>query len=257
MPIKIPVGFRIICWSVCWAGLILVGAAAARDPDAIVSDSFHYMRGEASVSTVVMTIHRPDWERQMTVKGWTRGEKDSLLRIIEPPRDEGNGTLKKGSEMWTYNPKVNRVIKLPPSMMSQSWMGSDFSNNDLAKSDTLLYDYDHVLEGTETHDGKTVYRIKSIPKPKAPVIWGMQRLKIREDSVMLEEIFYDQDLNPVKILTSSDIQMLGGRLFPKVTTMRKAEEPEEYTQLEYKALEFKKDMPDRIFTLSRLKNPRR
>ena len=248
---------HIVSGMICWTGLIFAGAAAAQDADAIVFDSFHYMRGEASVSTVVMTIHRPDWERQMTVKGWTRGQKESLLRIIEPPRDRGNGTLKKGPEMWTYNPKVNRVIKLPPSMMSQSWMGSDFSNNDLAKSDTLLYDYDHILEGTEIHKGKTVYLIKSIPKPQAPVIWGLQRLKIREDHILLEEIFYDEDLNPVKIMTSSDIQILGGRLFPKFATMRQAEEPEEYTRLEYKALEFKEDLPDRIFTLTRLKTPRR
>jgi outer membrane lipoprotein-sorting protein len=129
-----------------------------------------------------MTIHRPDWERSLTIKAWTRGEKDSIFFILTPPKDVGNGTLKRGREMWIYNPKVNRVIKLPPSMMSQAWMGSDFSNNDLAKSDSILEDYTHLLEGVETHEGKKVYVVKSTPKPAAPVVWGMQRLKIREDS---------------------------------------------------------------------------
>ena len=80
---------------------------------------------------VLMTIHRPDWQRTMTIKAWTKGQKKSLFFIASPPKDEGNGTLKKGREMWMFNPKVNRVIKVPPSMMSKSWMGSDFSNNDL------------------------------------------------------------------------------------------------------------------------------
>lgn len=251
------IGFGIICWCVCWFGLGGAGSAETPDADAIVSASFHYMRGDASVATVRMTIHRPDWEREMTVKGWTRGEKESLLRIVEPARDEGNGTLKKGREMWTYNPKVNRVIKLPPSMMAQSWMGSDFSNNDVAKSDTLLHDYKHVVEGTETLEGKTVYLVKSTPKPQAPVIWGLQRLKIREDDIMLEQIFYDEDLHPVKVMKNTEIRMLGGKLFPKFTTMRKADQPEEYTRLDHLELEFKDDLPDDIFTLSRLKNPRR
>ena len=110
----------------------------ALNANQLVEDSFNYVRGKASVSTVMMTIHRPDWQRKMTIRAWTRGQKESLFYIDAPPKDHGNGTLKKGREMWIYNPKVNRVIKVPPSMMSQSWMGSDFSNNDLSKSDSLL-----------------------------------------------------------------------------------------------------------------------
>ena len=133
--------------------------AQAVDARSLVEDSFNYMRGKSSVATVVMTVHRPDWERKMTIKAWTRGRKDSLFYIDSPPKDHGNGTLKKGREMWMYNPKINRVIKVPPSMMSQSWMGSDFSNNDLAKSDSLLTDYTHSIIGTESHNGKKVYSI--------------------------------------------------------------------------------------------------
>jgi outer membrane lipoprotein-sorting protein len=193
----------------------------------------------------------------MTIKGWTKGMKDSLFYIISPPKDEGNGTLKKGREMWTYNPKVNRVIKLPPSMMSQAWMGSDFSNNDLAKSDSIIDDYNHTLESVKESESHKVYVIKSVPKPAAPVVWGMQKLFIRDDKIMIREEFFDEDMQPVKTMTGTDIQMLGGKLFPKIWKMQKADVANEYTQLEYQELEFLKDLPDRFFAISSLKNPKR
>ena len=229
----------------------------AFDADKIITAGFNYWRGKASIGTVQMRIHREDWERSMTIKAWTRGQKDSLFYIAAPPKDYGNGTLKKGREMWIYNPKVNRVVKVPPSMMSQSWMGSDFSNNDLAKSDSLLLDYNHSIIGTETHEGKTVYIIKSMPKPNAPVVWGMQRLKIREDQIWLSEEFFDEDLQPVKIMTAMEIQMLGGKLFPRVWRMRNVDGQDHYTQMTYVSLEFKSSLPDRLFTLSSLKQRRR
>ena len=229
----------------------------AIDAKQLVEDGFNYWRGQASISTVDMKIHRPDWERTMTIQAWTRGQADSLFRIIAPPKDKGNGTLKKGKEMWMFNPKVNRVIKLPPSMMSQSWMGSDFSNNDLSKTDSLIKDYDHKITGTETHEGKTVYLIDSIPKPGAPVIWGMQKLKIREDLVFLSQEFFDEEIKPVKIMTASQIQMLGGKIFPRVWQMRRVETIDEYTELVYRELAFKDTIPANILTVSNLKNPRR
>jgi outer membrane lipoprotein-sorting protein len=237
--------------------LVIIRPCPAMDADKIVADGFNYWRGKASIGTVEMLIHREDWERIMTIKAWTRGQKDSLFYIAAPPKDYGNGTLKKGREMWIYNPKVNRVVKVPPSMMSQSWMGSDFSNNDLAKSDSLLLDYEHTIIGTETHAGKTVYIIESVPKPNAPVVWGMQRLKIREDQIWLSEEFFDEDLQPIKIMTAMEIQMLGGKLFPKVWRMRNVDEQNRYTQLTYRSLEFKPGLPDRMFTLSSLKQRRR
>jgi outer membrane lipoprotein-sorting protein len=231
--------------------------AEALDANSLVEDSFNYMRDKSSISEVVMTVHRPDWERKMTIKAWTRGQRDSLFYIEAPPKDRGNGTLKKGREMWMYNPKINRVIKVPPSMMSQSWMGSDFSNNDLAKSDSLLTDYVHTVTGTEIHHGLKVYLIKSMPKPQAPVVWGMQKLKIREDLIWLSQEFFDEDLQPVKAMTTLEIQMLGGKLYPKVWRMRKVDETDKYTELNYASLKFKTALPDNLFTLTSLKKTRR
>ena len=232
-------------------------AADTSDASALVENSFKYMRGNASIATVIMTIHRPDWEREMTIKAWTRGKKYSLFYIQSPPKDHGNGTLKKSREMWMYNPKVNRVIKVPPSMMSQSWMGSDFSNNDLAKSDSFVNDYIHSIVGTETHDGQKVYVIKSMPKPDAPVIWGMQMLKIREDLIWLSQEFFDEDFKSVKRMTTLEIQMMGGKLYPKVWRMRETDKEDRYTELTYKSLTFKSDLPDSLFTLTSLRKARR
>lgn len=229
----------------------------AQDARTIVKEGLNYIRGKSSFSVVDMTIHRPNWERKMTIEAWTKGLKNSLFRIIAPAKDKDNGTLKRGREMWMYNPKVNRVIKLPPSMMSQAWMGSDFSNNDLSKTDSLIDEYIHTITGTHTHDGKKVYLIKSIPKPDAPVVWGMQKLKIREDHVFLAQEFYDEDLKLVKVMTTFKIQILGGKMFPKVWRMQKADVTDEYTELKYKELFFKKNLKDSLFTISNLKNPRR
>jgi len=233
------------------------GQLSALDAQAIVKDSFDYWRGQTSVSIVDMTIHRPNWERVVTIKAWTKGEEDSLFRIIAPAKDKDNGTLKKGKNMWMYNPKINRVIKIPPSMMSQSWLGSDFSNNDLSKTDSLLHEYTHGIIGTETHDGQTVYIIQSIPKPAAPVVWGMQKLKIREDHIFLEQAFFDENRQPVRVMSAHAIQMLGNRLFPKKWKMQKVDVTDEYTLLEYRELSFNEELPDGLFTLSNLRNPRR
>ena len=224
---------------------------------AVIEGMFDHLRGKASFATLDMTIHRPDWQRTMSIDAWTKGISQSIFFITAPAKDNGNGTLKIDREMWMFNPKVNRVIKLPPSMMSQGWMGSDFSNNDIAKSDTLINDYDHTLESVETVDGFKVFAIKSIPQPAAPVVWGMQRIRVREDLIVMSQEFFDEDLELVKSLETTDIRKAGDKLYPMVWRMQKADADDEYTQLDYKKLEFKADAPDNLFTLSNLKARRR
>ena len=249
---------RKIVKTIVWGALfffVLTETVMAADARAIVQGAVNYLREKTSESVVRMTIHRPDWERTMTIKAWTKGESDSIFWIQSPPKDKGNGTLKKGKEMWIFNPKINRVIKLPPSMMSQSWQGSDFSNNDLAKSDTVIDDYTHEIIGTETSDGKTVYVIKSMPKPDAPVVWGVQKLKIRDDFILLNQEFYDEDLELVKTLSMEEIGMIGGKLYPKQWRMAKADVEDEYTLINYDTIVFNVDLPDHMFTIANLKNP--
>lgn len=234
-----------------------VPASEKIDPAALVEAGFNHYRGLASEADVEMIIQRPTWERSMRMDAWTRGTSDSLIRITAPAKDVGNGTLKKGYEMWTYNPKVNRVLKLPPALMSQSWMGSDFSNNDLAKSDSIINDYTHRLIGNETHEGHPLFVIESTPKEDAPVVWGQQVLKIRDDHVIVSQEFFDEELVPVKRMTAHEIQMLGGRIFPKVWKMQALDKPEAFTKLVYHSLTFLETLPDRTFTRSALTTGRR
>ena len=229
----------------------------AQDAKALVQSAFNHYRGDASRATVEMVIHRPSWQRSVTMDAWTKGTAKSLIRITAPAKDEGNGTLKNGRDMWTYNPKVNRVIKLPPSLMSQAWMGSDFSNNDLAKTDSILNDYTHTISDTLNEDGHKVYVVQSVPKPGAPVVWGKQVLKIRDDHILLSEEFDDESMVPVKKMTATDIRMMGGRLFPKIWKMQAHDKKDQYTLLRYHKLEFLDNLSDRLFTVQELKTLRR
>ena len=231
--------------------------ANATSPDAtsLVERAFQAYRGLASIGTLEMTIHRPSWERTQTLRAWTRGERETLVTTLAPERDRGNGTLKIGEAMWIFNPKVNRVIKLPPSMMTQSWMGSDFSNNDLAKSDVLLTDFDHHLVGTEQRDRHTVHVVESIPHPGAAVVWGSQRLLIRDDNAFLEEAFFDEDGKLVKTLHFEDIRFVNGLPFAYTLTMRPADKPGRFTRIRYSDISFPDSLPDTVFTQSALRNP--
>ena len=188
--------------------------------------------------------------------GFTRGREDALIRFTAPARDAGNATLKLGPSMWIYTPKLNQVIKLPASMMAQSWMGSDFSYNDLAKSDQIVDDYDHKLIATAESNGHTEYTVESVPKPDAPIVWGKQRLKIRDDLVLLEEAFYDQDMLLVKRLESTMIGPLGGRPYPVIMRMTDLSEEDHWTELRYTDAAFDLELPEYLFSLSNLSNPR-
>jgi outer membrane lipoprotein-sorting protein len=236
-----------------------LGRPAGQDaPDArsIVKGALDYWRDTSSFLEIAMTVHRPDWERQSLMKSWTRGQKDALVRFVEPAKDAGSATLKKGDDMWIYSPRLSRVIKLPFSMMAQSWMGSDFSYNDLARSDELLLHFDNRVVGEEQHEGHTVYVVESIPLPNAPVIWGKQRLRVRDDHLLLEETFFDQDQKPVKTLTATAIGPLGGKTYVTGMRMEKVDEAGHWTDITYRQAKFGLALPDSLFTQANLRNPR-
>jgi outer membrane lipoprotein-sorting protein len=232
-------------------------AAAAPDADAILKRMFENYRARTSETTVAMTIHRPAWERKLSMSAWTRGEDDALVRFTAPAKDAGNATLKLGRETWVFNPRLNQVVKLPASMMSQAWMGSDFSYNDLSRSTDVMNQFTHRLIATETVGGHTVWTIESKPKPGAPVVWGKVNEKIRDDYVMVEEIFFDQDMKPVRQMRADSIGDLGGRAYPVVMTMVPLASPGQWTRIETTNGKFNGATPDYLFTLSNLQNPRR
>jgi len=241
--------------------LLLACAAAnahAEDHDAaqIVRDAVNHWRGVSSYSEMTMVIHRPDWERSMTMRAWTKGDEQSLVRVMEPKKDRGNSTLTDKNSMWSFSPKVNRIIKIPSSMMGQSWMGSDFSNKDIAKADDIIDQYDHSILSVEESDDLTVYEIQSVPHETAAVVWGREVLRIRDDMLVLEHRFYDQDDELVKTLQSLDVGEMGGRSVAIRQRMAKVDSPDEWTEIHLISVEYEMDMPDSMFTLSNLRNPR-
>jgi len=232
------------------------GFAQERDGKTIVRDAINHWRGLSSYTELTMVIHRPDWERTMTMRAWTKGDKKTLVRVVEPKKDRGNGTLTDDKSMWSYSPKVNRVIKVPSSMMGQSWMGSDFSNKDIAKADDIVDEYQHSILKTEEIDGVTIYDIQSIPNEDAAVVWGSEVMRIREDHVVMQHAFYDQDGELVKTLETLEIVEMGGRVIAKQQRMIKADEPDEWTEIQVNEVEYEVDLKDSLFTLSNLRNPR-
>ncbi len=225
-------------------------------PRNLIQQAMDHWRGLSSYSEMTMTIHRPDWQRSMSMRSWTKGEKTTLVRVTEPKKDTGNGTLTKDNNMWTYAPKVNRIIKVPSSMMSQSWMGSDFSNKDISKSTDIIDQYDHKILETRQQDGHTIYVIESIPHEDAAVVWGKEILSIRDDYILTEQQFWDQDNILVKSMKALEIKELGGRTVASIIRMSKQDKPEEWTQMSVQDIKFDQDHPDSLFTLSSLRNPR-
>lgn len=233
-----------------------LGDAEDRDGKSIVRDAINHWRGLSSYTDMTMVIHRPDWERSMTMHAWTKGDKQTLVRVVEPKKDRGNGTLTDDKKMWSYSPKVNRVIKIPSSMMGQGWMGSDFSNKDIARADDIVDEYAHTILKIEEIDGVTIYDIQSIPNEDAAVVWGSELLRIREDHVVLQHAFYDQDGELVKILKTMEVAEMGGRVIAKRQRMNKADEPDEWTEIQVNEVEYELELKDSLFTLSNLRNPR-
>lgn len=232
--------------------------ASGTDARSIVRDSIEHWRGTSSRGRMTMIIHRPDWERTMSMQVWSAGNDRSLVRVIEPKKDRGNGTLMIDNSMWNYSPKVNRVIKVPSSMMGQSWMGSDFSNKDVSRADDIVDQYDHRLLETNTLDGGfKEYVIESVPYEEAAVVWGKEILRIRNDFVVLRHSFYDQDGTLVKELESLQIGPMSDRVVALRQRMRRVDVEHEWTELRVDDMDYDVELEPNLFTRANLRNPRK
>lgn len=215
------------------------------------------MRGNSSYGEAVMKVVRPDWTREIGMKMWSLGTDRSLVLITSPSRDKGMATLMRDKEIWNWQPSIERVIKLPPSMMMQSWMGSDFTNDDLVKQSSIVNDYTHKILKDTTIDGYECYMIELIPKENAPVVWGRIVSCIsKKDYFQLLVKFYDEDGYLVNTMYSSKIKMMGGRLIPSYMEMTPAENPKQKTIFEYSKLEFDLELDDSFFSLQNIKRVR-
>lgn len=243
-------------WLVLGGLLPLLAQAADPEPARLIEQAFDNWRGNSSYTEIDMTVHRPDWERSLSMRSWTRGDDDAIVRFTAPARDAGNATLKLADDMWIFNPRLNQILKLPASMMAQSWMGSDFSYNDLAKANDLLTEYRHELSGRESADDHVVYVIEAWPRPEAATVWGKQLIRIRDDGVLLGQDYFDQDMQQVKSMRTEQVAELDGRPYPVTMTMRKAANSDAWTRIHVERGRFDIPVPDALFTRSNLRNPR-
>ncbi len=242
---------------VAWLCAPLVHAAEPT-PTAqeLIAGVIDLTRGTTSYAEFAMVIHRSDWERTSKLSAWTRGREDALIRFTAPPKDAGNATLKQGDKMWTFAPKLNRVIRLPYSMMSQGWAGSDFSYSDLSRTDQLLHQYDLQLVATEQRDGHRVYTVDAIPHDDAPVVWGRESIVVRDDYVVLGQTFFDQSQKPLKRLETMEIKPLGGRTFATRIRMLPLEDPGNFTEITYEQARFDVEIDPGMFTVYALQSGR-
>ncbi len=181
----------------------------------VVQKSFNLFLGKSSFSVMQMTIVRPTWKRTIRMQNWSMGDDFYITYIMVPARDKGEVFLKNKKEMWNFVPAINRTIKIPPSMMMQSWMGSDFTNNDLMKQKSIVTDYTHRFLGSATIEGTDCYRIELNPLPEAAVVWGKIEMWVAKQTwIGLRIEYYDTHGKLIKTETASQIKKMGGRLLP-------------------------------------------
>jgi outer membrane lipoprotein-sorting protein len=220
----------------------------------VVRKTTDKMRGATSQAELIIRTVRPTWSREMKLKTWTKGEKYSMILIESPAKEKGVAFLKRGKEVWNWVPTLERSIKLPPSMMSQSWMGTDFTNDDLVKESSLVEDYEHTFEGDTIIDGRDCYIIRMIPKPEAAIVWGKLILCVdKHDFIELHTKFYDEDGEILNTMNAYDIKVMDGRLIPTRMEMIPADKPGQKTVLIYSSISYDKPLPDAVFTLQQLK----
>jgi outer membrane lipoprotein-sorting protein len=209
---------------------------------------------KSSYSVMSMTVIRPDWKRTIEFKSWSFGKKYSLTLITAPAREAGQTFLKRDSEMWSWNPSISRLIKLPPSMMSQGWMGSDYTNDDILKESSVVNDYTHEILGEENIGDRVCYKIKLTAKEGASIVWGKQIQWIdKKEFLVLKAELYDEDGYLVRTEIGSDIKIMDGRSITSKIELIPEDEPDNRTLLEIRDIKFNVAVDEDFFSQQNMK----
>jgi outer membrane lipoprotein-sorting protein len=231
-------------------------ASSVRADDArdLVDRVDRMLRGDSSTGTVEMSVVTQRWQRDMTLSIISEGTDKVLVKVLEPRREEGTATLKVGSDIWNYLPKIDRTIRVPSSMMMASWMGSHFTNDDLVKESRLIHDYEVRTSFEGVRDGVDVYEFTLTPLPDAPVVWGKIVMEVRKNDLMPTwSRYYGEDGKLRRTMEFSEHQRMGGRMVPARVRMVPVDKPGEYTEMRYRDLEFDIPIPSGTFSLAALR----
>jgi len=235
-------------------GAVTIFAESAKD---VVAKADELIKAKSSYSEMKMSVIKTDWSREIGMKTWSLEPEFALVLITAPAKDKGTVTLKREKEVWNWIPSVHRVIKIPPSMMMQSWMGSDFTNDDLVKQSSIVKDYDHSFAGEEEVDGYLCHKIRMIPKPEAGVVWGKVIMWIsKQGYLQLRVDYFDEDEYLVKSMIGSKIKKMGGRTIPTHWEMIPVDKPGQKTVMEYISIEFNIDINESFFSQQNMKRVR-
>ena len=232
--------------------LLFAQPAFTLDVEALVRQVEQQYMGASSRAQTIMQVKTSHWERTLEMEAWSLDRDYFLVRIIEPAKERDVATLKRYREVWNYLPKVDRVIKVPPSMMGGSWMGSHITNDDLVKANHIEKDYNlRLVEETETY-----FLVECLPKEDAAVVWGKIVYRINKTPQVPDQIdYYDEEMVRVREIRFDDVQQIGDRIVPMRLTVLPLEKPDEQTILQYRELIFDLPIDETYFSLRNLKKP--
>jgi len=240
--------------AICLA--VSAGQAAEVDVNKLIREVDRMYRSSTSYAEFEMEIVTPHWQRTMAMDAWSEGMDKTFIRIKTPLKEKGMATLRVENEMWNYLPKTDKVIKIPPSMMMGSWMGSDFTNDDLVKESSLFHDYSYELIEVDSAQDK-LYYINCIPREDLAVVWGNIVIAVnRADSLPVWQKYYDEKGELMRVMAYSDVMMLGGRRIPAVMEIIPQHKEGHKTVIRYTRAEFDVPLDEETFTLRNLRTNR-
>ena len=229
--------------------LLMPSLSKGQTAKEIIEKADAKMRGTSSYSEITITTVRPKWQKKMTLKNWTQGSDYSTSLVMSPAKEKGSVFLKRKNEVWNYLPSLERTIKLPPSMMMQSWMGTDLTNDDLVKQSSTVVDYNHKLLGSETIQGLDCWKLELIPKEESTVVWGKIITWIdKADYMQMKMEFYDEDDELVNLMSGSNVKTFGNKKLPSIMEFKPMDNEGHKTVIEYLVWDFDIDIADNYFT---------
>ncbi|MDQ6967738.1 MAG: outer membrane lipoprotein-sorting protein [Mariprofundaceae bacterium] len=226
-------------------GMPFVAIAEDMDAKNIIQKVQDLMRSNTSTARYMMQIKTPDWQRSIRFDAWDeRADKRFFIRVLSPKKEKDTAWLKSGKNLWMYLPKLERDIRIPASMMLSSWMGSDFSNDDLVKMDSVVEDYHHRIIAK----GKQSVTIESTAKPDAAVVWGKIIHVVSTEGIPLSDDYYDEHNTHIRHLDFSEVRLMDGRRIPTLWTMIPLQKEGKKTLLKLERATFDKPIKSSIFT---------
>ena len=222
-------------------------------PEKILNNVDDLYRSNSSHAILTLSVTTVNWQRTLSLEQWSKGEDKSLIKVLKPKKEKGLATLRVDKNVWNYMPKVKRVVKIPSSMMSSSWMGSHFTNDDLVRQSRMADEYSFSITFEGIREGNKIIEITCIPYSDAAVVWGkVEVIVYRNNYIPLRMIYYDEDLLVSRTLEFKNIKMMNGKMIPTQMNMIPADEPDESTNVRWEEIQFGIAIDNEFFSLRKL-----